>query len=108
MSMITLIDKAKESAEAEFNAIANRTWDVKAEEVSETLADGSIVSCKGVCVTAAHSTTVGHTKITWKLNGKRTTAATIEKLYKAISTPEELADIKRWKEKEAWMKKFGF
>ena len=103
MTMITLIEQAKESAKQH---IAND--DVKVEEFSETLKDGSVVTCIAVCSSNAFETTIGHVKITWKLNGKRATGALIQKLFIEQGTDAEKKDIADYAEQQKFLKKFGF
>lgn len=122
MSIITLIEQAKESAKREFaDSIARRaavsggsTWEeaealhgYKAEAFSETLSTGQVVSCIGTCASNAGTTTIGHIRMNWKLDGKRISVSEIEALYNSLASPEQKAELKKFKESQAWLKKFG-
>jgi hypothetical protein len=102
MSMITMTEQAKASAQAFIN-----DRNLKVEEFSETVA-GHVVTCVPVCSSNAFETTIGHVKMTWKIDGKRSTGAAVTKLFKSVATPEELAEMKREEEQAKWLKKFGF
>jgi len=99
MTMITLIESAKEAAKTVAPGYS--------DGFSETLKDGSVVTCIGVRSSNAFETVVGHIKTTWKLNGKRASAAVIETLYLGQATDEEKAEITKHKEMQKWLAKFG-
>lgn len=103
MSMPSIIAQARESAKAH---LADRD-NVALQSFAETLANGQVVTCIPVLASNAFETTVGHVRITWQLDGKRSSEGAIEKLYKELATPEELTELKKYKEQKAWMKKFG-
>lgn len=103
MSMITLIAQARASAEAHLKDRDN----VALESFSETHSTGIVVTCIPVLASNAFETTVGHTRITWQMDGKRCSTNVIERLYHDAATPEELVELKAYKEQKAWMKKFG-
>lgn len=103
MSMLTLIALARASAEAHL-----KDRDTTAlESFSETHSTGIVVTCIPVLASNAFETTVGHVRITWQMDGNRCSTNVIERLYRDSATPEELAELKAYKEKQAWMKKFG-
>uniref|UniRef100_A0AAU6W3Q6 Uncharacterized protein n=1 Tax=Pseudomonas phage Cygsa01 TaxID=3138529 RepID=A0AAU6W3Q6_9VIRU len=102
MSMPSIIAQARESAKAH---LADRA--VAIQSFDETLSNGDVVTCTPVPASNAFTTTVGHVRITWQLNGKRASEAVIEKLYRDLASPEELTELKGYKEQKAWMKKFG-
>lgn len=103
MSMITLITQARASAEAHLKDSEN----VALESFSETHSTGIVVTCIPVLASNAFETTVGHVRITWQMDGNRCSTNVIERLYWDSATPEELAELKAYKEKKAWMKKNG-
>lgn len=104
MTMLSLIKQAQESAKRQMDDTTNT---YKAEGYSETLADGSVVTCIGVLSSNAFETVVGHIKTTWKLNGKRSNVKDIEALYMAGATDAEVKEMNDYKEQKKWLAKFG-
>jgi hypothetical protein len=103
MSMVTLIEQARESAKRH---IEDRK--IAVESFSETLSDGSQVTCTPVCSSNPFEMVIRHVKITWKLNNKRATAATIEKLFNGLATDEEKKELADFSRKQKFLAKYGY
>jgi hypothetical protein len=102
MSMVKLITQAQESAKRH---IEDRK--IAVESFSETLSDGSIVTCTPVCSSNPFELVIGHVKMTWKINNRRTTGATVEKLYMGLATDAEKKELADYSRKQKFMAKYG-
>lgn len=99
MSMQSLIDQAKEAT------FANNFQ--KVGSFSETIQDGSVVTCTPIPASNPFETVVGNVRMTWAIDGKRATAAAVQKLYLAHASDADKAEIKSAQEKAKWLRKFG-